>query len=117
MGIVKNVVKWLFTTPEGCIVLGAASFGGGYLIGSAIAEYENKRLLHAYRTGIDLGIDFGKEGLNKEDISVIMEKEPGLRGKYTARVIRNDVFIKATPEPEKPTDTGVSGNSSEATSA
>lgn len=111
MGIVKKVAKWLFTTPEGCVLLGGVAAGAGYFLGEALAEKQNKREIHAYKTGLDTGISLGNNGVKPEDVSVIIEKDPGVFGNYHTRVVRNDVVIKTTSDLEKPTDTGISKDS------
>lgn len=106
MGFIKSTIKWLFTTPEGCTILGAAAFGGGYFIGSVIGERQIKRELKMYESGVKAGINLHRDGYNEEDISVIMQKEPGVFGKKYARVIKSTP--KTIDKPEKPCDTCVS---------
>ena len=92
MSVLGKALKWLVTTPEGCTILGAAAFGGGYLIGSYIGERQIKREKEMYETGVQAGMLLHEGGYSIDDIEVIMEQDPGIFGKRRIRTIKKQMF-------------------------
>lgn len=92
MSVVGKALKWLVTTPEGCTILGAAAFGGGYFLGSYLGERQVKREKNQYENGLQAGMLLAKEGYNLDDVEVILEQDPGVFGHRRIRTIKKKMF-------------------------